>query len=73
MTPPDHLELEELRIPPGERVELVPDPAGLVPGAVDGEAAGLLERGALYLGAAVLVLLQTKLDAFAGEALALPR
>jgi hypothetical protein len=66
----DHLELYERGILLGDLVELVANPAGLVPRPVDGEAVGCL-RGSLFLdGQAVLVALEREPDPLGREAVA---
>ena len=67
---PDHLELGERGVLVRERVELVADPARLVPGTPHVEAEGRLLCGQLLAREAVLVALEGKLDTAAGQPVA---
>ena len=64
---PDHLELHDLRVAPGDRVQLVTDAARRVVRAPDGEAARRLLGGALRLRAALRVAPRLQVDTVAAQ------
>ncbi len=67
MRPPQDLELHDLAVVLRDRVELVADAAGLVPGAEDAEAAGRLQCGLLRDRLALLVPRQPDPHAARGD------
>ena len=69
----EDLELDQLRVVPGDGMELVADAAGLVPGSPDGVAGGGLRRRALGFRAALLVPSDGDVVAAGVEAVALSR
>src|SRR5262245_11788293 len=60
---PEHLELDEARVPPRDVIQLVADPARLIPGAPDGVACGGLLSRELFDRLAIAGLLEAELQA----------